>query len=53
MNTVALDANSGKELWHASLGDINEGETITIAPLAVKGKILIGNSAAKWACAAG
>ena len=26
------------------LGDINQGETITMAPLVVKGKVLIGNS---------
>lgn len=44
MNAVAIDAKTGKELWHTSLGDINQGETITMAPLAVKGKILIGNS---------
>ena len=44
MNAVAIDAKTGKELWHTSLGDINQGETITMAPLVVKGKILIGNS---------
>ncbi|MBV8088568.1 MAG: methanol/ethanol family PQQ-dependent dehydrogenase [Alphaproteobacteria bacterium] len=44
MNLVALDAKNGKELWHTSLGSINEGETITMAPLVVKGKILVGNS---------
>jgi hypothetical protein len=41
---VALDAASGKELWHTKLGDINLGETSTMAPLVVKGKVLIGNS---------
>lgn len=44
MNAVAIDAKTGKEVWHTSLGDINQGETITMAPLVVKGKILIGNS---------
>jgi alcohol dehydrogenase (cytochrome c) len=44
MNTVALDAKTGKELWHAKLGDINRGETITMAPLVAKGKVLVGNS---------
>jgi lanthanide-dependent methanol dehydrogenase len=33
-----------KELWHTKLGDINKGETVTMAPLVVKGKVLIGNS---------
>ncbi|HEY0544462.1 MAG TPA: methanol/ethanol family PQQ-dependent dehydrogenase [Pyrinomonadaceae bacterium] len=42
--TVALDANTGKELWKTPLGDINKGETITMAPLVVKGKVLVGNS---------
>lgn len=41
---VAIDAKNGRELWHTSLGDIATGETITTAPLAVKGKVLIGNS---------
>ncbi|HZD88577.1 MAG TPA: PQQ-dependent dehydrogenase, methanol/ethanol family [Pseudolabrys sp.] len=42
--SVALDAKTGKELWHTKLGDINKGETITMAPLVVRGKVLIGNS---------
>jgi alcohol dehydrogenase (cytochrome c) len=41
---VALDARTGVELWVTKLGDINLGETITMAPLAVKGKVLAGNS---------
>src|SRR5579884_3910345 len=41
---VAIDAKSGKEVWVAKLGDIGTGETITMAPLVVKGKILVGNS---------
>ena len=42
--TVAVDANTGRELWKVRLGDINKGETITMAPLVVKGKVLVGNS---------
>lgn len=42
--SVAIDANTGKELWHTKLGDINKGETITMAPIVVKGKVLVGNS---------
>ncbi len=41
---VSLDAKTGKELWVTTLGQIARGETITMAPLAVKGKILVGNS---------
>jgi len=43
-HAVALDASSGKELWVTQIGEVSKGETITMAPLVVKGKILIGNS---------
>jgi PQQ-dependent dehydrogenase (methanol/ethanol family) len=43
-HTVAIDAKTGKELWHTKLGEINRGETITMAPIVVKGKVLVGNS---------
>ncbi|MCP8937448.1 PQQ-dependent dehydrogenase, methanol/ethanol family [Alsobacter sp. SYSU M60028] len=43
-HVVALDAKTGQEIWNAKVGDINLGETITMAPLAVKGKILVGDS---------
>ena len=43
-HTVAVDAATGKEVWHVKLGDINKGETMTMAPLVVKGKVLVGNS---------
>ncbi len=42
--TIAVDANSGEEVWHTQLGDIQKGETITMAPLVAKGKVLVGNS---------
>jgi glucose dehydrogenase len=42
--TVAIDAATGKEKWITSLGDIGKGETMTMAPLVVKGKVLVGNS---------
>jgi PQQ-dependent dehydrogenase (methanol/ethanol family) len=44
VQTIAVDAASGKELWRAKLGDFTRGETITMAPLVVKGKVLVGNS---------
>jgi PQQ-dependent dehydrogenase (methanol/ethanol family) len=43
-HAIALDAASGKELWRTKLGEIRNGETITMAPLVVKGKVLVGNS---------
>jgi len=42
--TIALDAATGAEVWHTQLGDINLGETMTMAPLVVNGKVLVGNS---------
>ncbi|HEX8172559.1 MAG TPA: methanol/ethanol family PQQ-dependent dehydrogenase [Thermoanaerobaculia bacterium] len=46
--TIALDANSGAEVWKTRLGDINEGESITMAPLVVKDKVLVGNSGGEF-----
>jgi PQQ-dependent dehydrogenase (methanol/ethanol family) len=45
---IALDAGSGRELWRVRLGDIGNGETITMAPLVVKGKVLVGNSGGEF-----
>ncbi|MDB5824064.1 MAG: PQQ-dependent dehydrogenase, methanol/ethanol family [Herminiimonas sp.] len=42
--TIAVDATSGKELWRTKLGEFKMGETITMAPLVVKDKVLVGNS---------
>src|SRR5438067_1443988 len=47
-HTIALDANTGKELWKTKLGDINTGQTMTMAPLVVKGKVLVGNSGGEF-----
>jgi PQQ-dependent dehydrogenase (methanol/ethanol family) len=46
--TCAVDAATGKELWKTKLGDINMGESITMAPLAVKDKVLVGNSGGEF-----
>ncbi|WP_396614829.1 methanol/ethanol family PQQ-dependent dehydrogenase [Lysobacter soli] len=46
--TIALDANTGKPLWDVKLADINKGETITMAPMVVKGKVLVGNSGGEF-----
>jgi PQQ-dependent dehydrogenase (methanol/ethanol family) len=43
-HTVAVDAATGKELWRTKLGDINMGQTMTMAPLVAEGKVLVGNS---------
>lgn len=43
-HTVALDAATGKEVWNTKVGDINLGATMTMAPLVVKGRVLVGDS---------
>jgi PQQ-dependent dehydrogenase (methanol/ethanol family) len=42
--TIAIDAENGKEIWRTQLGDINLGQTMTMAPLIAKDKVLVGNS---------
>jgi PQQ-dependent dehydrogenase (methanol/ethanol family) len=46
--TIALDAQSGKELWRTRLGDIKLGQSMTMAPLVVKNKVLVGNSGGEF-----
>ena len=48
VQTVAVDAETGTEVWKTRLGDINLGESITMAPLVVKGKVLVGNSGGEF-----
>jgi PQQ-dependent dehydrogenase (methanol/ethanol family) len=43
-HVVAVDASAGKEAWRTKVGDINKGETMTMAPLVVKDRVLVGNS---------
>ena len=43
-HTVAVDATTGKEVWKTKLGEFTNGETITMAPIVVKDKVLVGNS---------
>ncbi|HET6837820.1 MAG TPA: PQQ-dependent dehydrogenase, methanol/ethanol family, partial [Gemmatimonadales bacterium] len=47
-HTVAVDAETGKEVWRTKLGEINQGESMTMAPLVVKGKVLVGNSGGEF-----
>jgi lanthanide-dependent methanol dehydrogenase len=43
-HTVAVDAATGRMVWNVQLGDIQRGETMTMAPIVVKGKVLVGDS---------
>jgi PQQ-dependent dehydrogenase (methanol/ethanol family) len=47
-HTVAVDAETGREVWRVKVGDINIGETTTMAPLVVKDKVLVGNSGGEY-----
>jgi PQQ-dependent dehydrogenase (methanol/ethanol family) len=46
--TIALDAKSGKQVWRTQLGDIQKGETVTMAPLVAHGKVIVGNAGGEF-----
>jgi PQQ-dependent dehydrogenase (methanol/ethanol family) len=43
-HTVAVDAKSGTQLWRTKMGDLTKGETMTMAPIVVHGKVIVGSS---------
>jgi len=43
-HTVAVDANTGQEVWKTQVGDIRFGETTTMAAMVVKNVVLVGDS---------
>ncbi|MET0430952.1 MAG: methanol/ethanol family PQQ-dependent dehydrogenase [Hyphomicrobium sp.] len=43
-NTIAVDANTGAEIWRTQMADITHGETITMAPTLTKDKVIVGDS---------
>lgn len=47
-NLVALDAESGKEIWKTANGNPKIGETGTSAPMVVKDKVLVGISGGEF-----
>jgi PQQ-dependent dehydrogenase (methanol/ethanol family) len=46
--TISLDATTGAQRWEATLGDINRGETMTMAPLVAGDLVLVGNSGGEF-----
>jgi lanthanide-dependent methanol dehydrogenase len=48
VQTVAVDAGTGKQVWKTKLGDINLGESMTMAPIVAKGVVLVGNSGGEF-----
>jgi len=47
-NLVALDARTGAELWVKPVADWRKGYYMTLAPLAAKGKIMVGSSGGEY-----
>jgi lanthanide-dependent methanol dehydrogenase len=47
-NTVALDAETGKEVWKVKQGDYKTGQTITSAPMVIKDKVISGISGGEF-----
>jgi alcohol dehydrogenase (cytochrome c) len=45
---VALEAETGEEVWETCPADWSQGLYMTLAPLAVRGKILVGMSGAEF-----
>ena len=43
-HTVAVDAERGRQLWSTNMGEVEKGETMTMAPLLVGNKVIVGNS---------
>ena len=43
-NAIAVDSNTGVQIWRTQLGDITHGETITMAPTLTKDKVIVGDS---------
>jgi glucose dehydrogenase len=43
-HTVAVDAKTGKEVWRTKMGNVENGETMTMSPFVVGDKVFVGNS---------
>jgi len=46
--TVAIDAETGRELWKVKIADLASGETVTMAPLVVGDRVLVGASGGEF-----
>src|SRR5437764_2722403 len=45
---IAVDANTGQQIYKTQLADITKGESITMAPLVAKGKVFVGVSGGEF-----
>jgi PQQ-dependent dehydrogenase (methanol/ethanol family) len=47
-HTVAVDAESGAEVWKTRVAELQNGETITMAPLVAGDRVLVGPSGGEY-----
>ena len=47
-HTVAVDATSGKELWKTRVADVRVGETLTMAPLVARARVIVGAAGGEY-----
>ncbi|HEX5819399.1 MAG TPA: methanol/ethanol family PQQ-dependent dehydrogenase [Gemmatimonadales bacterium] len=47
-HTVAVDAATGQEKWRTQVGNINIGESMTMAPLVVRDRVIVGVSGGEF-----
>jgi PQQ-dependent dehydrogenase (methanol/ethanol family) len=47
-HTVAVDARTGRELWNTQIADLASGETVTMAPLVVRDRVIVGASGGEF-----
>ncbi|HEX2248784.1 MAG TPA: PQQ-dependent dehydrogenase, methanol/ethanol family [Gemmatimonadales bacterium] len=47
-HTVALDAATGKEVWKTKVAEVTRGETMPMAPLVVKDRVIVGTSGGEY-----
>jgi alcohol dehydrogenase (cytochrome c) len=47
-HVVAIDAKTGKQLWDTKVEDYHKGQYMTLMPLVVNGKVIIGGSGGEY-----
>lgn len=47
-HTVAVDAKTGHEIWNTPIADVAAGETVTMAPLVARNRVIVGASGGEF-----
>jgi PQQ-dependent dehydrogenase (methanol/ethanol family) len=47
-HTVAVDANTGRELWKTQIADLGQGETTPMAPFVAGNRVIVGPSGGEF-----